>query len=345
MFNVLIDTSVWLGLAEDQRQTPLLDLLVELISGGRVNALVPRIVLNEFQANKGRVAKASAKSLQTHFHLVSDAIRKTVGEQREKVKVLDYLMNANHQIPILGGAAESTLQHIEKILKTAILIEASDQIKVRAADRALKREAPCHHENKNSMADAVLIETYFDCVKKGVPGDRFAFVTHNKLDFSVVGGNAKLPHPDIASGFSKIKSQYYITLGEYLRKIDPQRMQYTDWDRELETEPRSLAEMQQAAHRLTLQVWHNRHKNREWEIENGTLKVVSRDQWSKTKGYNHSEIIDEIWRGALRSAKKVERELGTGNYGPYTDFEWGMINGKLSAIRWIWGEDWDELYT
>jgi hypothetical protein len=26
-------------------------------------------------------------------------------------------------------------------------------------------------------------------------------------------------------------------------------------------------------------------------------------------------------------------------------FEWGMINGKLSALRWVLGEDWDELYT
>lgn len=29
----------------------------------------------------------------------------------------------------------------------------------------------------------------------------------------------------------------------------------------------------------------------------------------------------------------------------YTHFEWGMINGKLSALRWMLGEDWDELYT
>jgi hypothetical protein len=26
--------------------------------------------------------------------------------------------------------------------------------------------------------------------------------------------------------------------------------------------------------------------------------------------------------------------------GPYTDFQWGMINGKLSALRWVLGLDW-----
>ena len=30
---------------------------------------------------------------------------------------------------------------------------------------------------------------------------------------------------------------------------------------------------------------------------------------------------------------------------PQTDFEWGMVNGKLSAIRWMLGDEWDMLDT
>jgi hypothetical protein len=56
-------------------------------------------------------------------------------------------------------------------------------------------------------------------------------------------------------------------------------------------------------------------------------------------------VVDEIWTGALKSARKVEKKYGKEKLGPYTKFEWGMINGKLSALRWVLGEDWDMLDT
>ena len=54
---------------------------------------------------------------------------------------------------------------------------------------------------------------------------------------------------------------------------------------------------------------------------------------------------DQIWRDALKSAKKIEDKYGLENLGPWDDFEWGMINGKLSALRWLTGFEWDMLDT
>ena len=346
MFNILIDTSVWLDLAADPKQTPLLDALVSLMADGRINLLVPRIVVTEFQKNRNRVAKSSAKSLASHFDQVKDAIRRAESDNKQKNKILGYLSDMNHRIPVLGGAAEGALARIEAILSNAAIIETGNEPKIRAADRALNRKAPFHHEGKNSMADAVLIETYFECVRTvGGPGHRFAFVTHNKQDFSLVNGNQKLPHPDFAGSFSKIKSMYFINLAECLRRIDPLTVTYAMLEQEWVEEPRSLSEMLDAMDRLTTQVWYNRHKNLAWKIAKGKHKIVNREEWETEKLSGQAHIIDDIWAGALKSAKKAERQLGQGNYGPWSDFEWGMINGKLSALRWALGDEWDQLDT
>jgi hypothetical protein len=61
--------------------------------------------------------------------------------------------------------------------------------------------------------------------------------------------------------------------------------------------------------------------------------------------YKSGVIQNDIWQGALRAATAVEKRLGIENLGPWDDFERGMINGKLSAIRWVLGDEWDMLDT
>ena len=62
------------------------------------------------------------------------------------------------------------------------------------------------------------------------------------------------------------------------------------------------------------------------------------------EGYDPNVIRTDIWEGALQAAKST-RECFPGELGPFTDFEWGMLNGKLSALRWVLGDDWDMLDT
>ncbi len=73
-------------------------------------------------------------------------------------------------------------------------------------------------------------------------------------------------------------------------------------------------------------VWYDRHQ-----------MLCHLERIGKTKT-NH-----EIWKGALKAAKRVEKKWGKKNLGPYANFDWGMINGKLSALRWVLGEEWDML--
>ena len=64
--------------------------------------------------------------------------------------------------------------------------------------------------------------------------------------------------------------------------------------------------------------------------------------------YDRSRMMSspaDIKNGAMKARFKVEEIYGKENLGPYTEFEWGMINGKLSALRWVMGDEWDFLDT
>jgi hypothetical protein len=58
-----------------------------------------------------------------------------------------------------------------------------------------------------------------------------------------------------------------------------------------------------------------------------------------------SKTRRDFIKGMRAAAKQIEAKYGKKNLGPYSDFEWGMLSGKLSALRWVLGEDWDTLDT
>lgn len=346
MFNVLIDTCVWLKLAEDHKHTPLLQVVQGAVDLKKMKLLVPRQVLDEFKRNRARVLKVSERSFTGHLQEVRKAVAKVGGDKKKATMVLAHLAEVNHKLPQIGRPVETTLDAIGKLLTDAEIIEPTDAVMLRAADRALNRKAPCHRENKNSMADAVILETYFEAAKAKGAGQRFAFVTDNHADFSVTDGNFKLPHPDFASSFSKIRSMYFTNLAECLRKIDPSFVSEVEWFA-LREQPRGISELIKAHELLFDQVWYNRHKYHAWEIARGKVKVVTHDEWDallKANKKNHAKYtVDSVWKKGQAAALRIEKKRGKENLGPWTNFDWGMINGKLSAIRWMLGDEWDML--
>src|SRR6202040_119065 len=63
VLGILIDTCVWLDLAKDYQQQPILTALEELIRQGDISLLLPRTIVDEFARNKSRVIEDSGRSL------------------------------------------------------------------------------------------------------------------------------------------------------------------------------------------------------------------------------------------------------------------------------------------
>jgi hypothetical protein len=109
-------------------------------------------------------------------------------------------------------------------------------------------------------------------------------------------------------------------------------------------EPRRLTEIVEAIDELVTKVWYNRHQVGKEKIEDGTTKIVEKETFP-VKDHATRPIQRDIWEGALKAAAEVEKRFSLENLGPWDDFEWGMLNGKLSALRWVLGEEWDMLDT
>lgn len=91
---------------------------------------------------------------------------------------------------------------------------------------------------------------------------------------------------------------------------------------------RNSKEIKAAQKEYFEKVWYVRHKMFEAEAINEGRKEDK-----------------DILEGAKNAAKDIEKKYGKKRLLPINDFEYGMISGKLSALRWILGEEWDFLDT
>lgn len=293
----------------------------------------------EFERNKDRVAETTRQRLSQEFRKIRKVVEQ-FGDPERRETTIQELDEVHHRLPILTEAVYSTIQRIEVVLQKGTAVEETDEAKLRAAERALLKRAP-FHKHKNSMADAVLMETYYSLIKNNHFSEfEFLFVTHNTNDFSSATDNRQ-PHQDFAEYFSDSRSRFHIDLPSALSAIDPDILHEYRHEHEYTEETRGLTEILEHIDQLVEKIWFSRHCLRAQAIEEGRLQVVPEKDY---KGYDPRVIREDIWQGALAAAQNVI-ERYPDELGPWDDFEWGMLNGKLSALRWVLGDEWDMLDT
>ncbi len=129
-----------------------------------------------------------------------------------------------------------------------------------------------------------------------------------------------------------------------MRRVKPEQFADLMIEQEWLDEPRRLPELVDTIDELVTKIWYNRHQVRREKIDAVEIKLVEKETFP-IEDHVRRPIQRDIWKGALKAATSVEKKYGVENLGPWDDFEWGMLNGKLSALRWVLGDEWDMLDT
>lgn len=331
MLHLLVDTSVWLDLAK-RRDGQKWIVAVRLLALHRdVELLVPSLVLDEFDRNRAGIEQSMTSSVSERFRL----LRKDLDDygSADQEDTLELLARLAHQVPLIGAMTTRNFDDIADLLRSGRQIEPTDVERGRVVQRGLDKQVP-FHRRKNSVADALMIELYAtEVAEADLSAEPHAFVTSNSNDFSNPEGDNRSPHPDLAHLFSSGGSRYGLGvegLNAILASHFGEAFHDLVEESDFREEPRRLDEIQNAEQEFFDHIWYQRSLAHEWTFED------SRDQVG----------LADLRRVAGPGRRRVEEAYGgPQNLGPYDDFEWGKLNGKLSAVRWVLGSEWDFLAT
>lgn len=194
-----------------------LDKLERLIYENKVTILLPTIVKDEWYRNKKEaIINYTNKILKEKIKNI-ESLKKSFCE--ESLNDLNRCITSiNDNSFKFEENVAGRIERVEKIFNYSSTnnIIYTDNVKQKAVQLELNKEAPFHH--KDSMADALILFSAIDYVKKHKIYPAF-FITENYDDFSESKKLAHKLHKDLSQYMEQYKIKYSINLAEIVNKI------------------------------------------------------------------------------------------------------------------------------
>jgi len=245
-----LDTNIWIYLAnsynpknknyEDGLHFKLVESLIKLIDSGDFILLTNDIIIEEWNRNK----EAAKKLIEKHKKTVegNEGSIKNIKKQLEhedKIKLNDIFQKYTDSIQKIIQDNERHIQEVEELLvNKSLKIEIPNEVKIIAADRAIKKMAPFKGDKSNSMADAIILLSSIEYLKKirdklwkeeeffpSYPES--IFVTNNKGDFANPSNENEV-HIELKPLLEKVEMKYEMNIGKVINKAHVDLIAYEE---------------------------------------------------------------------------------------------------------------------
>lgn len=256
MHYITLDTNTWIYLANGTEPAKILNFINKEVGNGNIKILLPEIVKTEWEAHKDKTVRQGSLK---HFNDITEALKKILkllGNKGEK-DFFNFLLEEDNKTDYFEdflnefkkkkneilNAVNENIKLIDDLFKfNSTIITIETEIFLKAGQYALEKKAP--FKGKNSFADALIILSFFDYVKKNnIEGA--IFITYNTEDFCEKKDGKKILHPDFIEDFTETKSQFYTIVGEAINSIENdivtkeeieriRELQENDWNDDVE---------------------------------------------------------------------------------------------------------------
>ena len=240
---LIFDTNIWIYLANsynprtgsyhDGVHFKFLNSLKKLVEEDKIKIITTELIKAEWVRNKANAynlidsykkkIKANSDNLK-HFKKYIDEVDKlTLDSIHEKF--------AENVERIIANNEEHIVQVENLLLGSTEVIDITSEAKDKAIALSINKLAPFLGKKSNSMADALILLSSVEYLKKIAVNESFFyeeesltyrsafFVTANKEDFSNPASAAE-PHDDLKILFDSVKLNYRVDLAELMNELE-----------------------------------------------------------------------------------------------------------------------------